>query len=143
MVEAPNGKPRVYPGGLLVTRSFGDLHAKIPEVGGCPGGVIHKSDDCVEVDVADDWLYFILASDGMWDAIDCKKLHQALKNERDDAEFDHGKGEEKKEKVQKVMTKGLVQLCVDSDFWTRAGCDADNTTAIILFLDPKKGSFRG
>lgn len=33
------GKPRLYPGGLLVTRSFGDFYAKLPLYGGIPGVV--------------------------------------------------------------------------------------------------------
>lgn len=34
------GKPRLYPGGLLVTRAFGDFHAKRTEYGGNPHVVI-------------------------------------------------------------------------------------------------------
>jgi len=135
MVEKPNGKPRIYPGGLLVTRAFGDLHAKIPEVGGCPGGVIHTPDPIREVDIGDDWIWFIVASDGVWDAFpDYKKIHGIMKREQEDAEFDYGKDDDKKEKVQKKMTKGLVQTAVDSEYWTRTGSDADNTTAIVLFF---------
>ena len=33
-------KPRLYPGGLLVTRAFGDFHAKLLSLGGLPGVVI-------------------------------------------------------------------------------------------------------
>ena len=33
-------KPRLYPGGLLITRSFGDFHAKLLTLGGLPGVVI-------------------------------------------------------------------------------------------------------
>ena len=34
------GKPRLYPGGLLVTRAFGDFFAKIPIYGGIEGALI-------------------------------------------------------------------------------------------------------
>jgi serine/threonine protein phosphatase PrpC len=134
MVEKPNGKPRIYPGGLLVTRSFGDLHAKIPEVGGCVGGVIHDPDPIAEVDIQDDWLYFIVASDGVWDAVEPKKVFPVMKQIFDDVEFDYGKEDDKKEKVRQKVTKNFVQFCVDSEYWTRTGGDADNTTAIVLFF---------
>jgi serine/threonine protein phosphatase PrpC len=34
------GKPRLYPGGLLVTRAFGDFYAKLPIYGGIQTGLI-------------------------------------------------------------------------------------------------------
>ena len=72
---------------------------------------------------------------GVWDAFpDYKKIHGIMKREQEDAEFDYGKDDDKKEKVQKKMTKGLVQTAVDSEYWTRTGSDADNTTAIVLFF---------
>lgn len=49
MVEKNLGKPRVQPGGLLVTRSFGDFQAKLPVAGGVPGNVIHDFEEIKEV----------------------------------------------------------------------------------------------
>ena len=80
MVDKPLGKPRVYPGGLLVTRAFGDFQAKLPIAGGKPGTVIHTPDPIREVEIdPSSWLYFIVASDGVWDALTDRELVKVLK----------------------------------------------------------------
>lgn len=43
--RVPVGKPRLYPGGLLVTRAFGDFFAKLPIYGGIQEALIAKHGD--------------------------------------------------------------------------------------------------
>jgi serine/threonine protein phosphatase PrpC len=62
-------QPRVYPGGLLVTRSFGDFYAKDPLLGGVPGSVICDPGR-VRFFSLGDLRYAVLASDGVWDALE-------------------------------------------------------------------------
>ncbi|GMH77077.1 hypothetical protein TrST_g4091 [Triparma strigata] len=134
MVDKPLGKPRVYPGGLLVTRAFGDFQAKLPVAGGIPGSIIHTCDPIREVMIEDDWQYFVVASDGIWDGLTDEQVPKVLKQELDDAQDDYGKGDDNKEKVRKRVVKGFVESATDSEFWRKNQCDADNTTAIILFF---------
>mmetsp|Transcript_15067 Transcript_15067/g.31046 ORF Transcript_15067/g.31046 Transcript_15067/m.31046 type:complete len:150 (+) Transcript_15067:608-1057(+) len=134
MVEVNNGKPRIQPGGLLVTRSFGDFQAKLPIAGGIPGTVTHDYEEIKEVEIDPEWLYFIVASDGIWDGIPMKKLFGALKHEKDDAEFDYGKNADNLSKRRQKIVKGLSGAAVDSEYWRKLGSEADNTTAIILFF---------
>jgi protein phosphatase 2C family protein 2/3 len=71
-------KPRVYPGGLLVTRAFGDFNAKLGPLGGQEGVVIpdfgqikyKKIDSLVQ--------YIILASDGLWDALSTSDIWRIM-----------------------------------------------------------------
>lgn len=88
-------KQRVYPGGLLVTRAFGDFHAKRPQQGGIPGVVIadcgtvrqlHLSptpqqqspDTTTETEEAQHPLFIVLASDGVWDGVNHAELFPVL-----------------------------------------------------------------
>jgi serine/threonine protein phosphatase PrpC len=134
MVDKNLGKPRVYPGGLLVTRSFGDFHAKLPLGGGKPGTVIHDYEEIKEVDIDPNWLYFIVASDGVWDGIPMEKIFKVMKSEVDDSEFDYGKGAENRAKRRTKVVKGLTVAAVDSEYWSKMQADADNTTAVVLFF---------
>ena len=141
-VEKKLGKPRIMPGGLLVTRAFGDLHAKIPEVGGLVGGVIHTPDPIREIELSEDWIYMVIASDGIWDTFDHggKVFHQIFADEREQAEFDiapNGVDTETEERIRRRMVKTMCQTCVDSEYWQKSDGEADNTTAIILFFNNK------
>ena len=64
------GKPRVYPGGLMVTRAFGDFHAKVEYLGGRRGVVVHDHGRIKYVKASSQGLRFlVLASDGVWDGL--------------------------------------------------------------------------
>ena len=99
-------KQRVYPGGLLVTRAFGDFQAKRPQQGGIPGVVIADCGSLRHVQLSPPTassstaptaptapttlatpdsnpqsthpLFLILASDGVWDGIDANGLFPVL-----------------------------------------------------------------
>ncbi|CAM9740598.1 unnamed protein product [Ascophyllum nodosum] len=72
------GKPRVYPGGLLVTRSFGDFSAKVTGLGGTPGVILPNCEEIVEMTVEEDWAELVIASDGVWDVVSPHDMPQIL-----------------------------------------------------------------
>lgn len=126
--EVPAGKPRVYPGGLLVTRAFGDLHAKLPELGGIPNTIVHTHSEIHEVEIDDTWKDLIVASDGVWDAIPLNKIDRLITEE-------YGDNDPKSSNFMRHIARGLVESSVTSSYWDRHGADADNTTAVILNFD--------
>lgn len=77
-------QPRVYPGGLLITRSFGDFYAKDPLLGGRPGSVICDPGQIRFYNLSD-LKYVVLASDGVWDALDSESVFKII----DDSLSDH------------------------------------------------------
>jgi len=85
--EVETAKPRLYPGGLLVTRSFGDFHSKILNnkvVISDHGSIKYinltscNEDDSACID------YIILASDGVWDALSIDEIKDCFNNVVDD-----------------------------------------------------------
>jgi serine/threonine protein phosphatase PrpC len=63
------GKPRLYPGGLLITRAFGDFNVKLPNFGGISDMLTSHHGDISHIRISDDIKYIILGSDGLWDAL--------------------------------------------------------------------------
>lgn len=82
------GKPRVYPGGLLVTRSFGDFCAKKEFLGGKKNVVIanhgeikyinflSRSFESIDSKVE----YLVLGSDGVWDVLSAQNVQTIINN---------------------------------------------------------------
>lgn len=77
-------QPRVYPGGLLITRSFGDFYAKDPMLGGIPGSVICDPGQIRFFNLSE-VKYIVLASDGVWDALEPDTVFKII----DDCLQDH------------------------------------------------------
>ena len=72
-------KPRVMPGGLLVTRAFGDFNAKVDYLGGRKGVVIHTHGRINYINAAKALpKYIILASDGIWDALSTEEIAKVI-----------------------------------------------------------------
>lgn len=72
-------KPRLYPGGLLVTRSFGDFHAKGIFDVTASGVLIHDHGKIRFKNVLYDKVkYLILASDGVWDVLSIEEIHSII-----------------------------------------------------------------
>ncbi len=63
-------KRRVFPGGLLVTRAFGDFYGKKEHLGGIKGGIISDHGSVKSIDIRKDKVkYILLGSDGIWDVL--------------------------------------------------------------------------
>lgn len=72
-------KPRVMPGGLLVTRAFGDFSAKVDYLGGRKGVVIANHGRISYLNGAKTLPRFlILASDGIWDALSTEDISNTI-----------------------------------------------------------------
>lgn len=76
-------RPRVYPGGLLVTRAFGDFVCKIPQLGGMMDTIVPNHGEIKEVNLQG-IVSIVLASDGLWDAIPAKRIPRLLQNMKTD-----------------------------------------------------------
>eukprot|EP01017_Pseudomicrothorax_dubius_P011488 TRINITY_DN142_c0_g1_i1.p1 TRINITY_DN142_c0_g1~~TRINITY_DN142_c0_g1_i1.p1 ORF type:complete len:526 (-),score=65.45 TRINITY_DN142_c0_g1_i1:47-1624(-) len=67
------GPPRVVPGNLAVSRTFGDLDAKLPQLGGNPKAVIAQPDvRSFRVTAEQDFL--VLATDGVFDVLSSEEV---------------------------------------------------------------------
>ena len=70
---------RVYPGGLSVSRTFGDIESKNELLGG-KEGVVVATPDISEFDLNDDYNFIVIGCDGIfdvlsnWEIIDCIKI---------------------------------------------------------------------
>ena len=62
------GPNRVFPGGLSVSRTFGDLHSKIEELGGKPG-VVSSVPEIISFKILPNYDYIVIGSDGLYDKI--------------------------------------------------------------------------
>mmetsp|Transcript_19224 Transcript_19224/g.18886 ORF Transcript_19224/g.18886 Transcript_19224/m.18886 type:complete len:370 (+) Transcript_19224:495-1604(+) len=71
------GPHRVFPGRLSVSRSFGDIEAKLPKYGGNMKGIIATPEIRV-FDVDDSMDYIILACDGIFDKLTNKEVIQTV-----------------------------------------------------------------
>jgi serine/threonine protein phosphatase PrpC len=78
ITPARKAKQRLYPGGLLVTRAFGDFNAKIAELGGLPGVVVADHGEIKYKKLDNSIKSIILASDGLWDGLTKDKIEAIL-----------------------------------------------------------------
>ena len=124
--KVPSGKHRVWPGGLAITRSFGDYHAKLTAFGGVPDSVLYEFEEMRVLDMEQRWMGLILASDGVWDALPADACWKT---------FSDATGEspelEEEDKMMDGVTS-MINACCDSPYWLNNGYNADNTTAIVL-----------
>lgn len=72
-------KPRIMPGGLLVTRSFGDFGAKVDFLGGRKAVIVPTHGRIKYINAAKSMpKYIVLGSDGIWDAISIEQVAQMI-----------------------------------------------------------------
>lgn len=122
------GKLRVYPGGLAITRSFGDFHAKLRHVGGIPDSVIPDFEQLRALPIDDDWKGICIASDGVWDALAPDEAWST---------FEAAKNASMARSVPERIACGVnatIDACLESIYWSHHHQKADNTTAIVLLF---------
>jgi protein phosphatase 2C family protein 2/3 len=71
------GVARVLPGRLSVSRSFGDVTAKMKHLGGLPG-VLIASPDIYRVKMQESLDYLLIASDGIFDVLSNEEVNQMV-----------------------------------------------------------------
>ncbi|CAN0280664.1 unnamed protein product [Pylaiella littoralis] len=164
------GKPRVYPGGLLVTRAFGDFSAKMVTLGGTPGVILPDCDEVLEMTIQEDWAEVVIASDGVWDAVPTAEMAQVLAQlEGNDAArapaarspvvndpgvletAAPGGADEtvpqdslrlRQAQLQSTCAR-LILACVRHRYWESNQAAADNASAVILRFHPLPQSSEG
>jgi len=143
---------RVYPGGLMVTRSFGDFYAKIPGLGGLREAIIHHHGPVEKYLLPGDLRMVVLASDGVWDALKPAEVFKMIKRhiesgrmncnlKADATALEDGPWEENlianRQDLNEMLTTAARDLCISatvSDFWRKNRYAADNASCIIIAL---------
>jgi serine/threonine protein phosphatase PrpC len=64
---------RVYPGGLSVSRTIGDIESKLGKYSGIPGVVIPVP-DIYKIDITDECDFILLGSDGVFDKLTNREI---------------------------------------------------------------------
>lgn len=72
------GPYRVFPGRLSVCRTFGDLEAKQPQLGGNPNVVICDPDINFQKDGCKKLDYVLTCSDGIFDKLSTQEVHDII-----------------------------------------------------------------
>ncbi|CAG9324736.1 unnamed protein product [Blepharisma stoltei] len=71
------GVVRVIPGRLAVSRSFGDIHAKLPEFGGIPN-VLISVPEITKFNISASSDFLILGSDGLFDKLNNREIVESI-----------------------------------------------------------------
>ena len=74
------GPYRVAPGRLSVSRTFGDLEAKHPELGGMKGVVVCDPDIGYYKNGTNDFDYIVIGSDGIFDKLSNDDINEIIWN---------------------------------------------------------------
>ena len=142
----PLDRPRVRPGGLLVTRAFGDFHAKLTDLGGMPKVILPDHGQMTCLRLMSPTQFIVLASDGVWDALEPAEVFSLI------ATSPKARKSETPLEVL-AMNEGMIGPCreldigspdkanlaellcekaVRSPYWMEQQKPCDNTSAIIL-----------
>ena len=138
---------RIYPGGLEVTRSFGDFDAKKEELGGREG-VILSHHGKIAVLKLSNVKYIVLGSDGIWDPLEPTIVYRIISqrlraSRREDNSEDLNKNTGILGNTIRDLDIGgdrannaerLCKSAVNSCYWWEQRTHADNATAIIVEL---------
>jgi len=132
------GKGRVYPGGLLITRSFGDYNARLPELGGNPNGITNIPFVC-ELPLDKNVHSILIASDGVTDALRPDKelptYMACYLDENDDAHKwpdEAGSSGHRGQAFVDYVCKNLIKDSVEHDRWAVSNIGADNATVVYV-----------
>ena len=72
-----SGPSRVFPGRLSVSRTFGDIEAKLPKFGGIPN-VLTSIPDIISFKISDENDFLFLGCDGIYDLFENEELVNAI-----------------------------------------------------------------
>lgn len=128
-IDLELGPHRVLPGRLSVSRTFGDLEAKIEKLGGNPKVVIAEP-DIKAFRVSDSHDFIITGSDGIFDKISNRETVQCMWNSLRD---------EKAPDVHQQTGKG-VECIIKNALFRKS---LDNVTVVIISFENFEKSFNG
>ena len=128
-IDLELGPHRVLPGRLSVSRTFGDLEAKIEKLGGNPKVVIAEP-DIKAFRVSDSHDFIIMGSDGIFDKISNRETVQCMWNSLRD---------EKAPDVHQQTGKG-VECIIKNALFRKS---LDNVTVVIISFENFEKSFNG
>lgn len=140
-----NNIGRMYPGGLEVTRSFGDFDAKVPGLGG-KEGIILSDHGMIAVLNLKNVEYIVLGSDGIWDPLEPTMVYRIISQRhkptsREDGSEELIKNEGITGNIKRDLDIGgdrannaekLCKNAINSCYWWERHALADNATAIII-----------
>lgn len=119
------GPHRVFPGRLSVSRTFGDIEAKLPKYEGNPNVVIAEP-DITAFKIRNNYDFVFLACDGIFDKLSSKDvIHLAWQS------IQTNKDEESKTDVHKYCGVAVDAILKTSAL--RKSCD--NITAVLIAFD--------
>lgn len=135
--KTPNGPLRVFPGGLAVSRAFGNALSKLPQFGGKPGALICDPEIVHQKITLPQNQFLLICSDGVTDNLDKKEdiyvpmlqgVIPGLKSARKTLKR-HGPGKIDLDSYVKRAARNAVSKTVRKD-----GTYQDNATALVILL---------
>ena len=120
------GPYRVSPGGLSVSRTIGDFHAKLAQFGGNRNCVI-PIPDVRSFEIAENTDFLMIGCDGIFDVLSNEEVNDCVW--RTIRGFD-GRGiasDSRLEKLGEKVTEGVIRLAMEKD-------SGDNLTVVLMFM---------
>ena len=117
---------RVSPGGLLITRAFGDFHAKIEKYGGKPGVILSSFDKVHHLPIDDSVEQIVLASDGVWDAMDDTTVKATITRTA------IAEQTKEAEDIYSSCVYKVLETAMESNYWDAKNTVADNCTCVLV-----------
>jgi hypothetical protein len=127
-MESPNASPhqgvfRTKPGGLAVSRTLGDVEAKVIDFGGKPN-VILNLPDVIGLKIDPSFDFLVMGSDGIYDRMTNRDIiinviETSLESIKNNDEFDI---------FLRKSVQNVLKLCVEKD-------SKDNISCVILYFE--------
>lgn len=118
--------PRLSPGGLLVTRAFGDFHAKLEKYGGISDVILPTFEEIHHIKLDDSVEQIIVASDGLWDALSDVDVRASVTRTAMYA------SENNVQDIHSTVVWNLIHEAKEHPYWAQRNTMADNCTVVVL-----------
>jgi protein phosphatase 2C family protein 2/3 len=125
------GPPRINPGGLLVTRTFGDFHAKLEKYGGLDGVILSDYTEIFKIQLDDTVEQIALCSDGIWDGIQEQDVRIAINKAVMSAKDSRSSSKDPSDVFLDAALE-VIETSKMSSFWEKNSVPVDNTTVVLM-----------
>ena len=123
---------RVFPGRLSVSRTFGDVEAKIENLGGNKDVVVAKP-DITEIDLDDDFNFLVIGCDGIFDVLSNEQILECVK-----IVFKEKKIDNKNNNINNINISELCGDIADMIIKSSLALDSfDNISCIVVAFNMK------